>query len=70
MDEEEKGGNEVDISFQPLSKWIPPKCRDATLETYIKRISTDVECQINNLQAKQSKDKISSREERALKSLC
>ena len=50
-DEEEKGGNDVNNPFRPLSTWMPRKGRDAALETYIKRMRTDVESQLNTLRA-------------------
>ena len=34
MDEEQKGGNDMGIPFRPQSTWMPPKGRDAAVETY------------------------------------
>ena len=64
-----KVGNDVDTPIWPASAWMPPKGRDASLETYMKRIRMDVESQLDNPQAKQSKDNLRSRKRRALKSL-
>ena len=46
-----------------------PKGRDTALETFIRKIRTDVECQLNNLQAKQCKDNLSPEERIALRLL-
>ena len=45
-DEEEESNNAAtQIQFRPPSMWMPPKGRDAALETYIKKFRTDVERQ-------------------------
>ena len=50
---------------------MPPKGRDASLETYIRKTWTDVELQLNNLQATRYKYKniLPSKERIALRSL-
>ena len=50
---------------------MPPKGRDAALETYIRKTRTDVERQLNNLQANRHKYKnnLPSEERIALRSL-
>ena len=48
--------------------WIPPKGKDAALETYIRKVRTDVEHQLNR-QAKIPHDNFSSAERTALKNL-
>ena len=53
--------------FTPLSSWMPPKRRDAALESYIKKTRTDVESHLNDLQAKRCKDNLLPEERSALK---
>ena len=70
LDEEEDSDNaETQTQFRPPSTWMPPKGRDAALETYIRKIRTDVEHQlvVNNM--KRCQDNLSSRERKALHNL-
>ena len=48
---------------------MPPKRRDAVLETYMKETRMDVECQLKNLQTKRCKDNLPSAERSALEHL-
>ena len=48
---------------------MPPKRRDAALETYIKETRMDVERQLENLQTKRCKDNLPPEERSALKLL-
>ena len=52
LEEDEEENYDAEISFRPPSTWMPPKGRDAALETYIRKIRTDVERQLHNLQVK------------------
>ena len=43
------GNAATQIQFRPpTSTWMPPKGRDAALETYIKKVRTDVEPQLED----------------------
>ena len=64
MEEEEEERNDVDISFH-----LPPKGRQAALETYIKKIRTDVDHHLNKLQVKHYTDNLPSKERTALNNL-
>ena len=66
--EEEEVEEESDARalFHPPSSWMPPKRRDAALETYIKETRTDVERQLENLQTKRCKDNLPPAERSAL----
>ena len=66
-EENEEELNNAQISLCPPSTWMPPKGRDSALETYIKRTRKVVEPQLNNLQAKRTKDNILSEERMALR---
>ena len=55
--------------FHPRSTWMPPKGRNAALETYIKKVRKDVNHQIKLLQNKTPQDNLSSAERKALKNL-
>ena len=67
VDEEEEEENDVDILFPP-STWMPPKCRDTALETYIRKVRTDVEHQLNR-QVKIPCNNLPSAERTVLKNL-
>ena len=67
QDGEEEG--DAETPFRLPSNWMPPKDRDAALETYIRKVRTDVECELNILQAKRSRDNLPSEERSALKNL-
>ena len=69
MEEEEEVRNDVDISFHPPSTWMPPKGREASLETYIKKIRTGVEHNLNSSQVKRHKDNLLSKERIPLNNL-
>ena len=69
LEEEEEEDSDANSLFRPPSTWMPPKRRDAALETYIKKTRTDVERQLDNLQAKRCKDNLPPEERSALKSL-
>ena len=55
--------------FTPQAVWMPPKGRDASLEAYIVGIQTNIEMQLERLQASRSKDNLSSEERMVLQSL-
>ena len=55
--------------FRLPSTWMPPKGRDASLETYIKTVRNDVSHHIELLQNKIPRDNLSSAERKALKHL-
>ena len=67
IDEEEE--DDANTLFHLPSTWMPPKGRDAALETYIRKVRTDVEQQIDNWQAKIAKNNLPSEERIALKNL-
>ena len=48
LDEEDSDNAETQTQFGPPSTWIPPKGRDAALETYIRKIRIDVEHQLES----------------------
>ena len=52
LEEEEEEDSDANTLFPPPSTWMPPKRRDAALETYITQTRSDVERQLDNLQAK------------------
>ena len=52
MDDRRKSINQNEAEqevFHPSSKWMPPKGRDATLESYVRGVRIDVQNQINEL---------------------
>ena len=69
MEEEEEERNDVDTSFRLASTWMPLKGRETALETYIKKMRTDVEHHLNNLQVKRYKDNLPSKESTVLNNL-
>ena len=52
MEEGEEKNSEDEILFHLSNTWMSPKCSDAALKIYVRKIRTDVECQLNNLQTK------------------
>ena len=68
-EEEEEEQNDARFPFHCPSTWMPPKGRDAALETYIRSIRTDVEYQLDTRQAFRSRDNLPSEERLALKNL-
>ena len=65
LDEEEENDNaETQSQFRPSSKWMPPKGRDTALETYIKKVRTDVERQLEANKNKRCKDNLPSVEKK------
>ena len=48
---------------------MPPKRRDAVLETYIKKTRTDVESHLNDLQTKMCRDNLPPEERSTLKNI-
>ena len=69
LEEEEEEENDAHALFRPPSTWMPPKRRDAALETYINQTRIDVERQLERLQDKRCKDNLPSDERLALKHL-
>ena len=58
LEEEEEEESDARTLFHPPRAWMPPKKRDAALETYIKETRMDVEHQLENLQTKRCKDNL------------
>ena len=67
--EEEEEESDAKTLFHPPSTWMPPRKRDAALETYIKETRMDVERQLKNLLTKRCKDNLPPEERSALKHL-
>ena len=67
LEEEEEEESDAHTLFHPPSTWMPPKRRDAALETYINQTRIDVERQLEWLQDKRCKDNLPSDERLALK---
>ena len=65
--EEER--DDAEMLFRSPSTWMPPKGRDAALETYIKRVRTDVEHYLDHRQAKGAKDNLLPEERLTLRNL-
>ena len=61
LEEEEVEDSDVNSLFRPPSTWMPPKRRDAALETYIKKTRTDLERQLDNRQAIRCKNNLPRR---------
>ena len=61
--------NDAETSFRTPSTWMSPKGRDAALETYIKRVRTDIELQLTKRQASRSKRNLLCKERAALRDL-
>ena len=59
--------SDVASSFRLPSTWMPPKGRDAGLETYNKKVRNEVNHQIELLQNKIPRDNLTSAERKALK---
>ena len=62
MEEEEtEEDSDAKAFFHPPSTWMPPKRRDAALETYIhvKETRMDGEHQLEKMQTKRCKDNLS-----------
>ena len=68
IDEEEED-DDVNTLFCSPRKWMPPKGRDAALETYVRKVRTVVECQIDSQQAKIPENNLPSEERLARKNL-
>ena len=68
-DEEISDDAEIQAGFRPPSRWMPPKGRDAALETYIKKVRTDVERQLEVNKQKRCTDNLPSVERNALRNL-
>ena len=51
-DDQKNNNMKNSTHFYPPSTWMPPKGRDATLETYIKHVRTNVERQVDNINMK------------------
>ena len=72
LDQDDEGISddaEIQIRSRPPSRWIPPKGRDAALETYIKIVRMDVEHQLEVNKHKRCTDNLPSVERNALRNL-
>ena len=65
-EEEEETDADTCTLLNPPSSWMPPKRRDAALETHINKTRTDVESHLNDLQVKRCKDNLPPEEKSAL----
>ena len=64
-DQDEAESTEQEL-FRPPSKWMPPKGRDATLESYVRGVRIDVQNQVKKLCRARCRDNLSSLERSAL----
>ena len=64
-DQDEAENTEQEL-FRPPSKWMPPKGRDATLESYVKGVRIDVQNHVKKLRKLRCRDNLSSLERSAL----
>ena len=71
LDEDEgiSDSAETQTQFRPPSQWIPPKGREAALETYVSKVRTDVEHQLEVNKNKRCTDNLPSVERNALQNL-
>ena len=67
--EEESNNAATQTQFRPPSTWMPLKGRDAALETYIKKVRTDMEHQLEDNINKRCKGNLPSAERKALQNL-
>ena len=65
-EEEEEWDSDTRTLFHPPCTWMPPKKRDATLETYIKETRMEVERQLKNVQMKRCKHNLPPEERSAV----
>ena len=68
-DEDFSDSAESQTQFHPPSQWMPPKGREAALETYIKKVRTDVERQLEVNKNKRCTDNLLSVQRNALRNL-
>ena len=68
-DEEISDNAEVQTQFRPPSRWMSPEGRDASLETYIKKVRTDMERQQKVKKYKRCTDNLPFLERNALRNL-
>ena len=68
-DEDTSDSAETQAQFCPPSQWMPPKGREAYLETYVKKVRMDVEHQLKVNRNKRCTDNLPSVQRNALQTL-
>ena len=65
-EKEEEQDSDAQTLFHPLNAWMPPKRRDAAMETYVKQTRINVKHQLETLQDNRCKDNLLSDKRSAL----